>query len=324
MADAGDSKSPALYGCVGSTPTSGTTVRRASRGSLAPGMLNLRTIALLSVLAVATGCASRSSPERVPPSTVATPAAAVPEAPGVPLTGPQLIALESTPGSTPALTGDVEPAPAPVAGIAGTPGPSPAHGPADAPVRIYLFTDFQCPVCFRVVEPLKHLLRQYPTQVRVVFKQNPLRMHRDAARLAAASLAAFRQGKFWEFHDRIFKERGRRSDADLAAIAGELGLDVPRFERDRQDEAVTAQLQYEKDLAAAVGFSATPGLVVNGAWKQGWGSYTSLENIVKRELARAQAIAAEGVAAADVPCEATRRSEPKGKLLAASLCAVPK
>src|SRR6185369_7655646 len=97
------------------------------------------------------------------------------------------------------------PAPAPVEGLDGAPGPSPAYGPAAAPVYVFVLTDFQCPVCRRAVEPLKYLARRYPNDVRLVVKQNALVSHNRAAAAAAASIAAFRQGKYWAFADRLFE-----------------------------------------------------------------------------------------------------------------------
>jgi protein-disulfide isomerase len=283
----------------------------------------LRTLALF---ALAAGCSASAvkKPVAAPatPSTTGSATLMSEEPPG--LTPQELIALERTPGSTPPLTQAVEPAPAPVAKLDGTPGPSPAYGPEDAPVRIYLFTDFQCPVCPRVVEPIKHLARAYPRDVRIVLKENALPLHNRATRLAAASLAALRQGKFWEFHDRLFSSDQHFEDQDLASYAQAVGLDVARFQRDMDDEAVTAQVKYESELAKSIDLGSTPGLIVNGTRHVGWGSYMALESVVKQELQRARKIAEGGVPARRVAYEATRQSGPNGERLAAALFAVPK
>src|SRR5512143_2135070 len=197
-----------------------------------PRVLTLFTLVFAAVVALAGGCAARNTPPK-PTRSAALPVPSRSTNPestsaSAPASGPslaprELIALERSPGSTPPLTQAVEPEPAPVAGLAGTPGVSPAYGPEDAPVRIYLFSDFGCPVCPRVVEPIKHLARVYPKDVRIVFKENALVSHPGAARLAAASLAAFRQGKFWEFHDRLFSSGQHFEDHDLATYAERLG-----------------------------------------------------------------------------------------------------
>jgi protein-disulfide isomerase len=285
------------------------------------------TAALMAAVAFgAAGCASRSPAQSTAPSPP-PPAAAAPVAtpvPVVPLTPQELVALERVPGKTPALSHEVEPAPAAVAGLPGTPGPSPAYGREDAPVRVYVFTDFQCPVCPRVAEPMKYLVRAHPDDVRVILKMNALPSHGRAARLAAAGLAAFRQGKFWEFHDRLFANPQRNSDEDLVSLAQAIGLDVSRFRADMDDEAVTEQVKYESALAVSLDLASTPGLVVNGVKSLGWGSYMSLENRVKQEIARAQRIAKEGAPAARLSYEATRKAEPDGEKLAAALYAATK
>src|SRR5215471_17772480 len=115
----------------------------------------MRRIALLVPLLLSLA-ACGGAPEPPPPPTTTTTHV---------LTNQELIGLEATPGSTPPLEDAVEPASAPLPGIAGVPESSPAYGPATAPVYVYVFSDFQCPVCRRIVEPVKHLARAYPEDV---------------------------------------------------------------------------------------------------------------------------------------------------------------
>ena len=289
------------------------------------GVWTLPTVAVLAAIAIGAGCASRNPAPAAAPSP--PPAAAAPVSTPLavnPLTPQELIALERVPGQTPPLPHGVEPAPRAVTGLEGTPGPSPAYGPENAPVRIYRFPDFQCPVCPRVAEPLKYLARAYPDDVRIVLKMNALPSHGRAARLGAAGLAAFRQGKFWEFHDRLFANPMQNSDEDLLALAQSLGLDVARFRADLDDEAVIEQVKYESALAVSLDLASTPGLVVNGVKGVGWGSYMSVEGRVKQEIARARKIAAGGAPASRVAYEATRQSGPEGEKLAAALFAITK
>jgi protein-disulfide isomerase len=261
------------------------------------------------VLAAVVAC-SESKKEAPPPP---------PPAPVAELSNQAVLALEQTPGSTPALPDATEPSPAPVAGISGTPGPSPAYGPVDAPVYVFVLSDFQCPVCRRAIEPLKYLARRHPTDVRIVFKHNALTSHVRAAATAAAAIAAFRQEKFWAFADRVFERQGPYDDDALAAHAQAVGVDAARFRKDLADPAVTAQVQYESALATSVELRSTPTFVVNGTIQKGWGSYMGIEGQVTRELARAKQIAAGGVPPARVAYEATRQSPPEGERLAAAL-----
>jgi protein-disulfide isomerase len=227
--------------------------------------------------------------------------------------------LENAPASTPPLADVVAPATAPLVGMQGMPNASPAAGRADAPVRVYVFTDFQCPVCRRAVEPLKLLVRTHPDDVLLVVKHAASERHGQAAAAAAASLAAFRQQRFWAFQDRLFVDQARLGRDDLLAVAASTGLDVAAFGHDLADESVTAQVAYESALATAFDLDATPTFVVNGQVQRGWGSYRGLEGIVERELVRARAIAAEGVPANRVAFEATRRAGPEGEKLAVAL-----
>src|SRR5947207_11593627 len=191
MADAGDSKSPALCGCVGSTPTSGTRrelLRRLASpgkgghlvGRSSAGTMN-GTIRLFVLLALATGCSVGAVKKPAPAATVPGTATRMPAA----LTPQELNALETSPGSTPSLAQSVEPPSTPVAGLGGTPGPSPAYGPKDAPVRIYLVTAFQCPVCVRADAHITCLSSTYPNHVAAVTTVNTVAIQRRY-RLTAA------------------------------------------------------------------------------------------------------------------------------------------
>lgn len=81
----------------------------------------------------------------------------------------------------------------------------PAEGPADAKVTLVEFSDFQCPACISAYPVVKQVLAAYPNQIRFVFKEFPLnQIHPYAQKAAEASLCANAQGKFWEFHDKVF------------------------------------------------------------------------------------------------------------------------
>lgn len=262
----------------------------------------------VAALVVVTGC-EPTAPAPTPTTTSTVPPPVVPDTK----------ALENAPASTPPLADAVAPATLPLSGLDGTPNSSPAAGPLDAPVRVYLLTDYQCPVCRRALEPVKLLARTFPNDVMVIVKQAVSPRHAQAADAAAASLAAFRQGRFWAFQDQVFVDQSRLARTDLSALARTGGLDVDAFARDLDDEAITAQVRYESALATRLDLAATPTFVVNGHVQRGWGSYRGLESIVQRELARARTIAAEGIAAPRVAYEATRRSGPDGERLAAAL-----
>jgi thiol-disulfide isomerase/thioredoxin len=106
---------------------------------------------------------------------------------------------------------------------------SPTRGPADAPVTLTLFTDFECSYCARLAPVLEEVHQAFPEKVRIVFKNFPLRMHRFAVQAALAALAAEDQGQFWPFHDRLFRNYNQLNDQKVEEIRQELNLDAERF-----------------------------------------------------------------------------------------------
>ena len=115
---------------------------------------------------------------------------------------------------------------------------SPVRGDPGAPVTIVEFSDFQCPHCKHVQLPLEQILHEYP-QVKLVFKNYPItRAHPYAQRAAQAAVAAGKQGKFWQFHDKLFNgDQEKESPSDLERYARELHLDIPRWKRDTEAAA---------------------------------------------------------------------------------------
>src|SRR6185437_8436714 len=106
----------------------------------------------------------------------------------------------------------------------------PVRGPANARVTIVEFSDFQCPFCSKAVAETKALMRQFPNDIKLVFKQFPLTdSHSQAEFGAEAALAAQAQGKFWEMHDMLYAGYPDVSRATVMGYAKKLGLDMNRF-----------------------------------------------------------------------------------------------
>ena len=108
------------------------------------------------------------------------------------------------------------------------------------------------------------MLEKYPKEVKIVTKHFPLPNHSGARPGAQASLAAARQGKYWEFHDEIFKDYRDLSDAKLIQMAKNLGLDIEQFNKDRQDPAIEALIDGDINEGRRVGVRGTPTIFVNG------------------------------------------------------------
>lgn len=139
----------------------------------------------------------------------------------------------------------------------------PRRGPADAPVTIVEFSDFECPHCSNVRPAIYSLLRAYPEKVAVVFKNFPLPFHEHSANAAAAGLIAHARGKFWEMHDLMFDGQNDLSEPRLNAFFNKLGIDSAKI---RQAEWEAAKAMVIADLAEGdkSGVQATPTLYLNG------------------------------------------------------------
>jgi protein-disulfide isomerase len=144
-------------------------------------------------------------------------------------------------------------------------GQSASKGPADAPLTIVEFSDYQCPFCARSEPLVKELLAAYPTQTRLVFKHFPLTsIHPQAMPAALAAAAAQKQGKFWEMHEILFANQRALSPEQIRQYAKQIGLDLARFDADLQSDEVKTAVQEDMQLAQRVGVRGTPTLFVNG------------------------------------------------------------
>ncbi len=140
---------------------------------------------------------------------------------------------------------------------------SPVTGPADAPVTMVLFTDFECPYCKKAEPLFSEILKRNPKTVKLVFKNMPLKFHKMAMPSARAAMAAREQGKFWEFQERLFAVNKLSMDA-INQLAADLNLDMKRFEADMASAKI--QNMINKDLidAQKAGVTGTPTVYING------------------------------------------------------------
>jgi protein-disulfide isomerase len=177
---------------------------------------------------------------------------------------------------------------------------SPSKGKADALVTMVEFTDFQCPFCGRASATVKQLQEDYGNKLRVVIKNNPLPFHPRARPSALAAMAAAEQGKYFEYHDKLFANQKALEDADLETYAKEVGLDIKRFKKSLADPKVAAIV--DRDQALAMSFSAggTPSFFVNGRFFSGAQSLDYFKAVIDEELNRAQMMVQEGVKPSDL------------------------
>ena len=108
------------------------------------------------------------------------------------------------------------------------------------------------------------MLEKYPDNVKLVFKDFPLRNHKFARKAAAAALAAERQGKFWEYHDKLFKNHNKLNDKKIEELAQDLGLDGEQFQKDLKDPKIQARINQDLQDGKKAGVRGTPTLFING------------------------------------------------------------
>lgn len=164
----------------------------------------------------------------------------------------------------------------------------PMRGKPNAPVQIIEFSDFQCPFCFRAHPIVKQVLSTYGDRVSLVYRHYPLQNHPNARPAAEASACANEQGRFWEYHDRLFANQSRLSDADLKWHAAELGLDAGRFNNCFDQRKYQDDVDADIDAAEAVGVSGTPAFFINGRPLSGAQPFESFKRVIDEELARRQ------------------------------------
>ena len=163
---------------------------------------------------------------------------------------------------------------------------SASKGPENAKVTLVEFSDFQCPFCGRVGPTLKRIEKEYPDDVKIVFKHLPLSFHDKAQGAAEAAEAARLQGKFWEMHDKIFSKQREMSDAKYLEYAAELGLDVEKFKKDLKSPAILARINNDKRDAATLGVTGTPGFFINGRFLSGAKPFDEFKTAIDRALAQ--------------------------------------
>ena len=139
------------------------------------------------------------------------------------------------------------------------------HGPVNAPVTIIEYGDFECPSCFQAYTALKVIFAHFDPQVRFVFRHFPLReMHAHAELAAEAAEAAAAQGRFWPMYELLFAHQQHLKDKHLLDYAGQLGLDLPRFQNELKDHVYLQRVQENIQGGRHLGVRSAPAFYVDG------------------------------------------------------------
>ncbi|HME72333.1 MAG TPA: thioredoxin domain-containing protein [Myxococcota bacterium] len=158
----------------------------------------------------------------------------------------------------------------------------PARGPQGAPVTIVEFSDFECPFCRRAETTVKQVLDRYQDQVRFVYRHFPLEIHPRARPAAEAAACADEQGRFWDYHEKLFS--GGLEDADLQRYASELGLDTAAFQQCVSQHKTKDVVSSDFEAGKAAGVSGTPAFFVNGIMISGARPVDSFTKVIDKEL----------------------------------------
>jgi protein-disulfide isomerase len=164
---------------------------------------------------------------------------------------------------------------------------APSKGSEKAEVTIVKFEDFQCPYCKAVQPNYQEVLKRYDGKVRLVHKDLPLdQIHPQARQAAEAARCADDEGKFWQYHDKLYASAPKAAPEDLKSYAKEVGLNGNSFEKCLSTGKYKARVQKDVDEGAALGLTGTPIFFINGRELSGAQSVEAIAQIIDEELAR--------------------------------------
>ena len=139
-----------------------------------------------------------------------------------------------------------------------------------SPVVLEEYGDYQCPPCGLLYPMLKDIEHEYGNQLQIVFHHFPLtKIHKNAMNAARAAEAARNQGKFWEMHDRLYRNQNAWKDLDdprpvFVQYAHELGVNVERFTRDMNGPEVEQRINSDMQKGTSIGITGTPTVLIDG------------------------------------------------------------
>jgi protein-disulfide isomerase len=160
----------------------------------------------------------------------------------------------------------------------------PAQGPANAPVTIVEFSDFECPYCVKAEATVKEVLAKYPGKIRLVYRDYPLPMHAKAPKAAEAAHCAGDQGKYWEMHGKLFASPQKLDLPDLKAHAREIGVDGGKFDQCLDSGEKAKVVDMHKKAGDEAGVSGTPAFFINGRPLSGAQPLEAFTAVIDQEL----------------------------------------
>jgi len=165
-----------------------------------------------------------------------------------------------------------------------------ARGPADAPVTLVEYGDYECPHCGTTYPVVRALERRFGDRLRFIFRNFPLtQVHPHAEHAAEAAEAAAHAGKFWEMYDRIFEHQDAMTDRDLAGYAADLGVDPSVITHALAAHTYAPRVKEDFMSGVRSGVNGTPTFFINGKKYDGDYDAGSLGDAIEDAIAGATA-----------------------------------
>lgn len=162
---------------------------------------------------------------------------------------------------------------------------SPSFGPEGAPIEIFEFGDFECPTCKDFALEMNQVFNQFPDQIHYVWKDFPIpRVHINAVDAAEAARCANDQGKYWEFHDRLFLNQFNLGEELYSQIGTETGLDMPIFESCRGGDTYLRFIEQDFLEGKTLGVNETPTIFINDVMFTGRMDADSISGYIQQVL----------------------------------------
>ena len=155
---------------------------------------------------------------------------------------------------------------------------------SDAKVTVVEFSDFQCPACKAAEPVVVEILNKYKDKIRFVYRNYPLPSHEFGQIAAQAAEAAALQNKFWEYHDKLFEKSPDLKKENLLTIAKDLGLDLDKFTKDLDSDAVKQKVADDQADGNRAGVTATPTFFINGTQFPGVLSLSQFQQEIEKRI----------------------------------------
>lgn len=145
-----------------------------------------------------------------------------------------------------------------------------AQGPADAPVTLVEYGDYECPYCLYAFPLVKELRQSMGPRLRLVFRHFPQNtIHTHAGVAAQVAEAAGAQGRFWEMHDLLYEHQKELGEIDFSRFAIRLGLELYKFQSDLSSERFARRVESDFQGGLRSGVKGTPTFFINEVLYEG-------------------------------------------------------